>query len=383
MYLTARPRATGMRTPLRAFLLAGAVLFSTLAGAQDEQVLWELQSLSEERDTLTRELEQYEKTISMLQPKGAPAEQSSNPAVKTLVEETVTLRKRLIEVTEREVTLLQEHIISTRAAATDKVAAERTPVPGELPGRQQAMESKPLQLHSTTVNLQLEEENVARLHALLTQYYQELQEAELTMPSEEEIAQRASAKRDAEKLARIPFSVDKVRLNGSEGSTALTRITQRLSDPNIPESRRDMAPICSIKTRLFGNLVSSESRSLKPVGKHNYVARIRLQPGDTTLRIQGHRWEIRLPQDINAADYLVTLYQPPRAKPELHVFAIDDLLAVEDAHIPAWLPAEVKLKSSMMSTTRGRTVPGKVATFSWRATGYPGAGKTIDKRSSP
>ena len=345
MYLTARPRATSMRTPLRAFLLAGAVLFSTLAGAQDEQVLWELQSLSEERDTLTRELEQYEKTISMLQPKGAPAEQSSNPAVKTLVEETVTLRKRLIEVTEREVTLLQEHIISTRAAATDKVAAERTPVPGELPGRQQAMESKPLQLHSTTVNLQLEEENVARLHALLTQYYQELQEAELTMPSEEEIAQRASAKRDAEKLARIPFSVDKVRLNGSEGSTALTRITQRLSDPNIPESRRDMAPICSIKTRLFGNLVSSESRSLKPVGKHNYVARIRLQPGDTTLRIQGHRWEIRLPQDINAADYLVTLYQPPRAKPELHVFAIDDLLAVEDAHIPAWLPAEVKLKS--------------------------------------
>jgi hypothetical protein len=210
---------------------------------------------------------------------------------------------------------------------------------------QQAIESKPLQMHSATFNLQLEEENVARLHALLTEYYRELQEASLTMPSEEEVAQREAARRDAEKLARIPFSVDKVRLNGAEGSTALSRITRRLSDPNIPESRRDMAPICSIKTRLFGTLVSSESRSLKPVGKHNYVAKIRLQPGDTTLRIQGRRWEIRLPQDINAGDYLVTLYQPPRAEPELHVFAVEDLLAVENAHIPAWLPEEVGLKS--------------------------------------
>ena len=68
------------------------------------------------------------------------------------------------------------------------------------------------------------------------------------------------------------------------------------------------------------------------------MARIRLQPGDTTLRIQGKRWEIRLPQDINAGDNLVTLYQPPRAKPELLVFAIDDLQAVEGAHIPPWLP---------------------------------------------
>ena len=347
MYLTARPNATSLQMPLRAVLLACAMLFCGLVIAQDEQVVGELQSLSQERDTLTRELEQYEKTISMLQPKGSTAEQSSNPAVKTLVEETVAIRKRLIEVTEREVTLLQEHIIATRVAAAQPAAAaaQRSSDTTGLPDEGEGMESKPLQMHSTSFNLQLEEENVARLHALLAEYYRELQEAALTMPSEEEISKREAAQRDAEKLAQIPFSVDKVRLNGSEGSTALSRITQRLSDPNIPESRRDMAPICSIKTRLFGSLVASESRSLKPVGKHNYVARIRLQPGDTTLRIQGKRWEIRLPQDINAGDYLVTLYQPPRAKPELHVFAIDDLLAVEGAHIPAWLPEEVKLKS--------------------------------------
>ena len=347
MSLTARSSANSMWMPLRVFLLVCGLLFCALAVAQEEQVVRELQSLSQERDTLTRELEQYEKTISILQPEGTPAEQSSNPAVKTLVEETVAIRKRLIEVTEREVTLLQEHIIATRAAAAQPSAqpSEGVSELAALPDEGEAIESKPLQMHSATFNLQLEEENVARLHALLAEYYRELQEAALTMPSEEEVAKRDAAKLDAEKLARIPFSVDKVRLNGSEGSTALSLITQRLSDPNIPESRRDMAPICSIKTRLFGSLVASESRSLKPVGKHNYVARIRLQPGDTTLRIQGKRWEIRLPQDMNAGDYLVTLYHPPRAKPELHVFAIDDLLAVEDAHIPAWLPEEVKLKS--------------------------------------
>ncbi len=343
MYRTTGPGAKHERMPIRAILLACALLLFGQAAVAADGVVWELQSLAQERETLTRELEQYETTISMLQPAGTPAEESSNPAIKTLVQETVAIRKRLIEVTEREVTLLQEHIIAARTAAagtTGAAGAVTTPA-----GSPQALESKPLQLQSSTYNLELEEENVARLHALLAEYYRELQEAALTMPSEEEIAKREAAQRDAERLAKIPFSVDKVRLNGSEGSTALTRITRRLSDPSIPESRRDIAPICSIKTRLFGTLVSSESRSLKPVGKHNYVAKIRLQPGDTTLRIQGHRWEIRLPQDINAGDYLVTLYQPPRTKPELHVFAISDLLAVEGAHIPAWLPEEVKLKS--------------------------------------
>lgn len=344
MFLAAWRSSFGSGSPLGVTVLACMLLFSPLTSGQDQQAFIELQSLSQERDSLTRELEQYEKTISMLQPEGTPAEQSANPAVKTLMAETVSIRKRLIEVTEREVTLLQEHIIAARTAASVEVDPS-SDLPGDSLDTQQAMESKPLKMHSASLNLHLEEENVARLHALLAEYYRELQEAALTMPSEEEIAQRDAAQRDAEKLSSIPFSVDKVRLNGSEGSTALTRITQRLSDPNIPESRRDMAPICSIKTRLFGSLVSSESRSLRPVGKHNYVARVRLQPGDTSLRIQGHRWEIRLPEDINASDYLVTLYQPPGAEPELHVFAVDDLLATADAHIPAWLPDEVKLKS--------------------------------------
>ena len=79
------------------------------------------------------------------------------------------------------------------------------------------------------------------------------------------------------------------------------------------------------------------------MGKHHYVARIRLQPGDTTLRIQGDVWDLRLPQDISARDYIFTLYSPPGSSPQLHVFAVDDLLAADDPHLPAWLPEDINL----------------------------------------
>ena len=122
-------------------------------------------------------------------------------------------------------------------------------------------------------------------------------------------------------------------------------MTSRLSDPNIPETRRDIAPICGIRTELFGTLIASERRSLSPVGKNNYVAKVRLQPGETTLRIKNDRWDIQLPQNQNAGDFLITLHLPPDSPPELHLFAVDDLLAEPNPHIPAWLPEEINLNS--------------------------------------
>ena len=207
------------------------------------------------------------------------------------------------------------------------------------------IESKPLRTASSDHTLEREAATVERLHSLLSGYYTELQESARTLPTEEEISQREAAHRDAEKMDKIPFSVDKVRLNGSEGSTALSLITQRLMDPTVPESRRDIAPICSVKTRLFGSLIGSESRSLRPVGKNHYVARIRLQPGNTTLSMPDGTWEVQLPKNVNASDFLITLYRPPGGAPELHVFAIEDLLAEDKPHIPAWLPDELKIKT--------------------------------------
>ena len=294
----------------------------------------ELQALTQERGMLTAELDQYKATVRLIQTDGRPPEQSGNPAVRRLALEMVKIKERLIVVTERELTLLQEQITAARALAAASPQYEVA----------DGIESKPLRVTTPDYSMADEQEHVERLRTLLASYYAELQEAARTLPSEEELAARAAAQLEAEQLARIPFSADKVQLSGAEGSTALSQITRRLTDPDIPESRRDIAPICGIRTELFGALIASEQRSLRPVGKNNYVARIRLQPGDTTLRIQERSWKIHLPQHVNAGAYLITFYKPAGVDPELHVFSVDDLLAQKNAHVPAWLPPELNLR---------------------------------------
>ena len=324
-------RAPGLRRIVQAATVCAALCLSLLAAGQPVDVEQRLAALAAERQALTRELAQYRATVSLLQSDGRPPSQSDDPAVRRLADAMTTITERLVDITEREVTLLQEQITAARASA-----ATEAPPPG-------AIETKPLRTTSREYTLAEEEENVERLRALLAGYYAELKESALTHPSQEEQLQREEARRDAERIAKIPFSPDKVRLNGFEGSTALAQITRRLADPDLPESRRDMAPICSIKTRLFGTLVGSENRSLQPVGKSHYIARIRLQPGDTTLYIQGDRWEVKLPRDVSAKEFLITLYRPPGGRPELHVFAVEELLAEDDPHIPAWLPDNLQL----------------------------------------
>lgn len=321
------------------------LLISSPAWTQPAANEPQLQALTTEREMLSNELAQFKSTVAMLHKDNTPPEQSSNPAVRKLALEMVAIKERLIAVTQKEVTLLQAQIARARqlAAAAPEVAAPTPPEDGAPAPR--GIESKPLRVEAQAYTLAAEEENVKRLHALLATYYAELQESARTLPSEEELARRNAARIEADQLSRIPFSADKVRLNGAEGSTALSQITRRLTDPNIPESRRDVAPICGIKTRLFGSLIASENRSLRPVGKNHFVARIRLQPGDTTLSIKSNRWQIQLPQHVSASDFLVTLYTPPGSPPELHLFAIADLLAEDNPHIPAWLPDEVQLAS--------------------------------------
>lgn len=323
----------GLRHIVRVAAMCCALCLSPLTAGQSVDVERQLAALGTERQALTRELAQYRATVLLLHKDATPPSQSPNPAVRRLADGMTTIRERLIAITEREVTLLQEQITAARASA-----ATEAPPPG-------AIETKPLRTTTRDYTLAEEEENVARLRELLAGYYAELKESALTQPSEHERIEREEARRDAERIAKIPFSPDKVRLNGFEGSTALAQITRRLADPSLPESRRDVAPICSIKTRLFGSLVGSENRSLQPVGKSHYIARIRLQPGDTTLYIQGDRWEVKLPRDGSAREFLITLYRPPGGTPELHVFAVEELLAEDDPHIPAWLPDDLQLDS--------------------------------------
>jgi hypothetical protein len=372
---------TPLGNPLGRLLLVYSLLFSGQVGAQSTETTRTLRQLTNERLMLTAELDQFQQTLDLVHTDDTPPEQSPNSAVRTLAIGAVTLKQQLIAVTEQEVTLLQQQIIAARAkarAAQDAAAAVATVAaenpaenypenspdnlpdnPGDQPGSDlaalasaeaftdgatNAIESKPLRTPTVEDTLQQEAETVERLHKLLESYYVELQESARILPTPEEIALRELAKRDAESLNRIPFSVDKVRLSGSEGSTALAQISQRLVDPRIPESRRDMAPICNIKTRLLDTLVGVENRSLKPVGKNHYVVRVRLQPGETTISIQSDQWEVHLPQHASAQDFLITLYRPVTGTPELHVFAVDELLAADNLHIPAWLPEELDIK---------------------------------------
>ncbi len=208
----------------------------------------------------------------------------------------------------------------------------------------QGVESKPLRETVPDYSAELEDAQVQRLQNMLRAYQSEQAEAILSEPTAKEVADRQQATEDAERLARIPFNASKVRLSGEEGSLALAEITRRLSDPVIPESRRDNSPICSFRTYLFGNLIAGEKRSLRPVGKHHYILKQHLQPGTTTVRISGHSWEVRIPEDSHSQEYLVTLYKPPGVKPQLHVFPVAELTAATNAHIPAWLPDEFQIQ---------------------------------------
>ncbi len=294
-----------------------------------------LQTLALERDLIEAELTQLEKTVALLQGSTRSGQGESSAAVKRLNGDILELKQQLLNVSQQEVALL----------SSDLSALEAAELAPQVTQRIQAIESKPLPA-GPSYSAELEQAQVAKLHQLLRQYKVDEEAAKQTEPTADELAQRAAASRDADRLSRIPFNAGKVRLSGAEGSTALAQISERLSDTSIPESRRDTAPLASIKTYLFGSLIFSERRSLKPVGKHHYMTKVHLQPGDTTVRLQGFRWEISLPEDVHTSEYLVTLYKPPGHSPELHIFSVDELLGASDAHIPAWLPQEFGIRKS-------------------------------------
>ncbi|CAA0098444.1 Uncharacterised protein [Halioglobus japonicus] len=332
-----------------------ALVVSAPSGAQSPETNRKLQLLTDQRLMLTAELDQFQETLKMVHPEETPPEQSPNSAVRTLAIGAVDIKERLIEVTEQEIDLLQQQIraAKTKIRATQELSAANkvddstsTHNGAAAPAAPVAetAESQPAVVYEDEYTLTQEAENVERLHKLLQNYYVELEESARILPTTEEIAERELARRDAQTLEKIPFSVDKVRLSGSEASTALAEISQRLVDPRIPESRRDIAPICNIKTRLLDTLVSVENRSLKPVGKNHFIGRVKLQPGETTISILSDHWDVQLPEHAGVQDFIITLYRPVDGTPELHVFAVGALLAESKPHIPAWLPEELDLK---------------------------------------
>ncbi|MEH6590464.1 MAG: hypothetical protein V7746_09420 [Halioglobus sp.] len=289
----------------------------------------ELAAIQVARDSLSANIEQFEQSLRLLLPEGTRVEDSSNPAVKSLAAETLRLQQRLAELAQQELTLTQAKLDTLRAEPTVTITPGKAHSPDKTLANTRTAE---------------EDDDVTRLLSMLNRYHADQINTRYTQPSVEETARRDAAQLDAQSLTRTAFSASKVRLNGNEGNTALAQISERLSDSSIAETRHDIAAICAIRTRLFGTLIASENRTLKPVGKNHYVARWRLQPGDTTFQIKTHSWTLQLPDNIAAADYLVTLYLPPNGRSELHVVAVEALLGQTEPYLPAWLPDELQLK---------------------------------------
>ena len=307
-------------------LMLVAMLCLSPAGiASETEPSPELQALTTERELITSELTQLRKTIALLQGSARPGTGKSSETVKRLNAEILILKLKLIELSKQEIALLEAEITSA-----DDPVLEPEPV----------IESKPLRTQTPDYSDEAEAAQVTQLRKLLKDYYVEEELAREIGPSAEEVVAREAASRDAAQLDKIPFNVSKVRLSGAEASIALAQVTRRLANPDIPETRRYPVPVYSVKTHLFGNLIASEQRSMTPVGKYHYISRIELQPGDTTVHMLGYRWQVNLPDDIHTQAYLITLYKPPGTKPEFHIFSIEELLAEEHAHIPAWLPEQ-------------------------------------------
>ena len=194
-----------------------------------------------------------------------------------------------------------------------------------------------------TADPQSEAADVQRLHSLLAAYHGEMEAYDRTAPAADQGGADEPGRNSANNVATLPFSPGKIHLNGAEASAVLSRISMRLAEAEPEDARQDSAPEYSIETHLYGTLVGSDSRSLKAVGKNNFVGRARLLPGQTTVRILEHSWELTLPKDASAKDVLVTFYSPTEGEPELYIFAIDDLLAEKNPHIPHWLTDGLKI----------------------------------------
>lgn len=187
-------------------------------------------------------------------------------------------------------------------------------------------------------------QEVERLQSILQAYYSDSAPALPPASPQSASAPDPAPGTDTKQLVQSEYSPDKVYLTGGEGNVVLAQFTRRLRDPRIPELHRDVAPICTVKTRLFDTLVDSERLSLRPVGKNHYIASIKLQPGESTFAIKSQEWQVKVPEDSAAREHIITFYRHPGGKPQLHTFAVEDVLASGDTPMPDWLPDDIAAK---------------------------------------
>ena len=207
-----RPARTALLHAASRQLAVACLCLLTISTAWGVNRLDTLNTLTREREMLTSELEQYRKTLAMLHIDGTPPGTSTNPAVRTLAQEMIDIRTRLIRITEQEVTLLQEEILQSRSSLAISETSEASNTAGDTPVTPSTGEGKPLRMSSdipgSAQTIAREIDEVERLRQLLTAYYVEQQEALKVMPTQKELKQREAAASAAGSTDLIPFSAD-------------------------------------------------------------------------------------------------------------------------------------------------------------------------------
>ena len=280
-------------------LLIGAAVSPAWSQQGGEQLAGELNKLRQQQRQLERDISQYERSFDLLRSNNA-AGRSDSTALVTLQNQLQQSRETLAEMSVREANLLEA----------------LGPGPAN-PGKTAALLNNP------------DAEEVARLKVLLASYY-----------SGEAIAAAEAAVSEAETIAAATsgaFSVDKVRLTGAEGITAIKQVTARLEENSFVTQRRELDIIFHIEVRRGTSLVSSGSHNLKSLGNAQFVSKVSLEGGSATITVRTNSWMADLDVETSS-DYLVTLNLPREGEPELHIIPVQELKETRWTELPPWLP---------------------------------------------
>ena len=265
-----------------------------LSQAGVDNLTGELINLRQQQQQFEKDIGQYQQSIELLRGNRS-REDGPSPALEALKAQLIESQTTLIELFEQEA-MLQQQLNSER---------------GTAPGKN------------------TEAEDVARLKTLLNNYYATEALATTLAASEEAstiLAQRGGG-----------YAFDKVRLSGLEGIAAIEYMDKRLTEDHLSSPRRQPDIIFHVEVRRESNLVSSSSYSLKSLGRSYYIGKVRLKGGIARVSVRKDQWDARLSQEQESF-YLVTLFLPQGAAPELHIIPVDELKDTGRQELPAWLP---------------------------------------------
>lgn len=272
------------------------ILLSSPAWSQSsgDRLAEDLNNLRVQQHQLEEHIEQYQMSIELLR-KNISRGDGSSPALETLKAQLTDSQTSLVELFEKEAALEQQ-LISDGKAGPDRNS---------------------------------DAADVARLKALLNNYY----------TAEALAAGSAGADATGGNLtaAHGYYPLDKVHLSGREGISAIQYMDRRLTEDYLTSPRRQADIIFHIEVQRDGELVSSSSHSLRSLGRSFYVTKVSLQGGTAKVSIRRDQWVARLSADTDSF-YLVTLYLPLEAAPELHIIPVDELKETGWRELPPWLP---------------------------------------------